>query len=152
MIQRIQSVYLLLTAILMAVTVCSPLLILQVGEGAIGTFKCIGIYDEPFEPLYSTWGVLFFTVLSALLSFINIFLYKKRKVQMKVCNVVTLFVILFYVTIGVYFYTATSELGITGFTISYGIILPLIALIFNILACIKIKADEKLVQSLNRIR
>lgn len=151
MIQRIQSVYLLLTAILMAVTVYSPLLILQ-GSDMTSTFRCIGIYEEPFEPIYWTCGVLFLAIISALLSFINIFLYKKRKVQIKVCNIISLLIILFYATVGIYYYTGSSKLGITNITITYGLILPVIALIFNILACIKIKADERLVQSLNRIR
>lgn len=151
MIQRIQSVYLLLAAILMAVTVYSPLLFLQNAD-VVNVFECAGIYTSSAELLYSTWGVLLLAILGALLPFVNIFLFKKRKVQMKVCGIVTLLIILFYVAVAGYFYLSKSELGVTDFTISYGIVLPLIALILNVLASIKVKADEKLVQSLNRIR
>ena len=151
MIQRIQSIYLLITAILMAVTVCSPLAWLQ-GENGMYVFRCLGIYDEPFTPIYWTWGVISIAVLSAILAFINIFLFKKRKVQITICNIISLLIVILYITTGTYIYTAKEVLGAEFERIDYGVILPTIALVLNILAIMRIKKDEKLVQSLNRIR
>lgn len=136
----------------MAVTVCSPLAVLQHPDG-IYLLKSIGvIYLESFETEYPTWGIVSIAALSALLAFISIFLFKKRKLQMKLCNINTILIMLFYITFGTYLYTGMNALGVEFLSIKYGIILPLIALIFNILATIKIKADEKLVRSLDRIR
>lgn len=135
----------------MAVTVCSPLLLLETAN-KIYTFKCLGIYNEPFEPIYWTWGVISIAVLCAVLSFINIFLFKKRKIQIKICSLTSVLIIIFYITTGVYFHASKAVLGTELKSLGYGAILPLIALVIDILAIISIKKDEKLVQSLNRIR
>lgn len=151
MIQRIQSVFLLLTAVLMGVTVFSPLMELDGGNKLLYTFFSFGI-GQLFNAQYPAWGVLFFAALGVLLPLINIFLYKKRKVQMRIGTLTSLCILFFYITLYVYFnsYTAKYELSFNG--IQYGIILPVIAIIFNIMAILRIKKDEKLVKSLDRIR
>ncbi|WP_165026930.1 MULTISPECIES: DUF4293 domain-containing protein [unclassified Dysgonomonas] len=151
MIQRIQSIYLLLTAILMAVTVFSSLVVLNTDAEGVLVFLSCGIY-EAGSAVYPTWGVITFAALSTLLACISIFLFKKRKMQIKLCNLNTLLIIFFYITFAIYLYTGMSALQATFLKISHGIILPIIALIFNILATVKIKADEKLIKSLDRIR
>lgn len=102
--------------------------------------------------LSATWGVIATACLSTLVALVSILLYKKRKLQIKLCNINVLLIILFYIAFAIYLYTEMELLHATFLRISYGIVLPLIALIFNILAAIKIKVDEKLVKSLDRIR
>lgn len=150
MIQRIQTVYLLLVTILMALTIFSPLGSLA-GNEQIYIFNTCGLYLEG-ENVSPTWGILFFSALSAILAFVSIFMYKNRKKQMKLVGLNSLSIILFYITLGVYYFSISGGLNLSFLNISYGIALPIIALVFNILANSKIKADEKLVQSLNRIR
>jgi len=165
MIQRIQTIFLLLTAILMGVTVFSPLMLLNGGEAGIiphtgilaGMDKLLYSFfpsgiGQLFNAQYPTWGVLFFVGISALVPLINIFLYKKRKVQMKVGTLTSLLILFFYVTFYVYFNAYSTKYGLTFDGIQYGLILPVIALIFNVLAILRIKKDEKLVKSLDRIR
>ena len=96
--------------------------------------------------------VVFFAGLSALLALINIFLYKKRKLQMKVGTLTSLLILFFYVTLYVYFNAYTVKYGLTFSSFQFGLILPVIALIFNVLAILRIKKDENLVKSLDRIR
>ncbi|MFV0470109.1 MAG: DUF4293 domain-containing protein, partial [Dysgonomonas sp.] len=151
MIQRIQSVYLLLVAVLMSVTVFSPLMVFSDSSGIVFLSEVAGITFKAVNQ-YPTWGVLIFAVLAAIFPFINIFLYKKRKLQIKLCNITTLLIVLFYITLGVYTFVAKGKLDFEFTSIQYGVILPLVALIFNFLAQRKIKADEKLVRSLDRIR
>lgn len=148
MIQRIQTIFLLIAAILMAVTVCSPLAILSDHT----VFRCLGIYLEPAAPEKFTWGVLTMSLFGGLFSFLAIFFYKKRKLQMKLCTMSILFIILFYVAFGSYLSTGMTSLHLEFVRIQYGLILPLIAMVLIILAHTKIKADEKLIESLNRIR
>ncbi|MDH6354938.1 glucan phosphoethanolaminetransferase (alkaline phosphatase superfamily) [Dysgonomonas sp. PH5-45] len=150
MIQRIQSVYLLLVAILMAVAAFLPLAELK-STGVLYEFEAAGIFFEGHK-VFATWGVITFAVLSALASFANIFLYKKRKVQISVCAITLLFIMLFYVAFGVYMNVAVAKLNAEFLGFEFGISLPAIAFILNILAWHKIKADEKLVRSLDRIR
>lgn len=151
MIQRIQSVYLLLAGLLMAAATFFPLLELA-GEGKFTyIFSSLGI-GQLFTVQYPTWGVVFFAGLSALLALINIFLYKKRKLQMTVGTLTSLLILFFYVTLYVYFNAYTVKYGLTFSSFQFGLILPVIALIFNVLAILRIKKDENLVKSLDRIR
>lgn len=154
MIQRIQSVYLLLVTILMGVTAFSPLLVLREGSDLLD-FYSYGIIPQDVDLniiVKYTYGVISMAGLSAFLALINIFLYKKRKVQMKIGYLTSFFIVFFYITVGAYFYSISSRLAIDINGIQYGIILPVIALIFNLLAISKIKKDDKLVRSLDRIR
>ena len=150
MIQRIQTIYLLLVCVLMSLTLCSPLAILSGGE-QIYLFNDCGFYLGT-ENVSPNWGVLTFAGLSAIMALVSIFLYKNRKKQMKIVNFNNLLIVLFYATFGVYFLYTSGRLNLSFLNVSFGIALPLVALVFNILAYLKIKADEKLVQSLNRIR
>lgn len=152
MIQRIQSVYLLIAAILMAVVVCMPLATLEGTTDNFYLFKSMGVFDDASILLFPSWGIIFSAIVSALSSFIAIFLFKKRKVQIKLCYVSLVFILLFYIAFASYLYTGQIALETKFLRVEYGLALPAISLILLILALSKIKADERLVQSLNRIR
>lgn len=152
MIQRIQSVFLLLTAILMGLTIFCPLVEIVDGGKIITTFHSFGIGKiSPTE--YPTWGVLTFAALSSLLAFINIFLFKKRKLQANLGLLTALFIVIHYVALAVYLSTYLNKLD-DAYTLNMqlGIILPVVALVFDLLAVFRIKKDDKLVKSLDRIR
>lgn len=149
MIQRIQTIFLLLTAVLMAATIFFPLVEVADQKFAL-EFRSLG-FTRLFAVEKMTWGVLFFTVLSVLAPLVNIFMYKSRKRQITIGWLTLLFIILYYITAGVYFMSYIGS-DAEGISIQFGIILPLLALIFNTLAIIRIKKDEKLVRSLDRIR
>lgn len=153
MIQRIQSVYLLLVAILMGITAFSPLFVFG-GSTGYFDFLSYGIIAQSADSIVvkPTYGVVTMAGLSALLAFVNIFLYKKRKVQIRVGYLTSLLIVLFYVTLATYFYFIGNKYGEDLSGIYYGIVLPIIALIINMLAVYKVKKDEKLVRSLDRIR
>ncbi|MBK5722154.1 DUF4293 domain-containing protein [Dysgonomonas sp. Marseille-P4677] len=149
MIQRIQSIFLLLTALLMAATIFCPLVeIVNEGAALLATFHSFGIGAD-----FPTWGVLTFAILSALLAFINIFLYKKRKLQINIGYLTALSIVIYYVTSMVYINSFLGKID-NSYTLNVqiGIIFPVIALIFDLLAISRIKKDEKLVKSLDRIR
>lgn len=148
MIQRIQSLFLLLVAALMGASVLSPLLEVTDDNSLVQTFHSYGIGDS-----FPTWGVLTFAALSSLLAFINIFLYKKRKIQANIGLLTALLIAVYYATSLVYMNAYLGKIeDVYTLNIQFGIILPVIALIFDLLAVSKIKKDEKLVRSLDRIR
>lgn len=152
MIQRIQSVYLLIAAILMAVVVCTPLAVLIGTPDSFYLFKSMGIFEDGTILVYPSWGIAACAIITALLSFVSIFLFKKRKAQIKLCYASIVFIILFCVAFAYYLCTGQSGLGADFSKVEYGLALPAISLILMVLALSKIKADERLVQSLNRIR
>ena len=147
MIQRIQSIYLLLAAILMAVSILCPLLDV--------------VYTDQFTSLYArglfvdnnlikpTWGILFINVLSIVIILISIFTFKNRKRQINLVKIAIFCSILLYITIGVYIYLL-AQFAIDNY--HFTIICPVIAIILEFMAISKIIKDEKLVKSLNRIR
>lgn len=152
MIQRIQSIYLLVAAILMAVTVFSPLTFLADGANGYFIYRCLGFFENGVGSSYPTWGVIGVVSLTAVLTIVSIFLYKNRKLQIKLSYAAIVGILASYGTIYTYLQTGMAATSSTLVNVKYGVILPVIALIFIVLAIIKIKADEKLVQSLNRIR
>ena len=125
MIQRIQTVYLLLTFCLMAILV--------------------------YFPFSSSPTMLISAGVIALLAFITIFLYKKRKLQIKICYLILLLLVVLYV---LDYISGRQYLPLTELfrTIRYTFVFPLVAGIFVYLAIRSIKKDEKLVRSLDRLR
>ncbi|WP_108823480.1 DUF4293 domain-containing protein [Dysgonomonas sp. Marseille-P4361] len=152
MIQRIQTIFLLLTAIFMASAVFCPLFEIVEGGKLALTFHSFGI-GKMFNAEYPTWGILTFGIISSLLAFINIFLFKKRKLQINIALITALSIVVYFIATLVYLNAYLSKLESDyNLNIQFGIILPVLALIFDLLAMTRIKKDEKLVKSLDRIR
>lgn len=136
MIQRIQSVYLALTFIVSGVlSLLFPLwkdlngIDYQVGQNTIYT-------------------LLF--ALSAALSIISIFSYKKRQTQF-VYN--RLNIILNFILLGLFVYQSLNVSGeATVSEKGIGMFLPIVSIILLVLANKAIKKDEDLVKSADRIR
>ena len=129
MIQRVQTVYLLLIFGLM-----TSLLFLPIAN--IDSFA---------------WILFAECSLTALLSLVTIFLYKKRKLQIKFCYGILGLLILSYLIIFFNFWLPnnTSD-AIVAFKVP--VVFPFFAIILDILAIRAIRKDESLVRSLNRLR
>lgn len=153
MIQRIQSIFLLLTTILMGATFVIPSLEIT-SEGLKFSsilFNSLGIFDNSIS--YHAWGAAIFCALSAIVAFLNIFLYKKRMLQIKLGLFTALLIAIYYVTAAFYVNAFLDKITPEySLNIQLGIIFPVLALIFDLLAVSRIKKDEKLVKSLDRIR
>lgn len=135
----------------MAVVVSSPLAVLTAESGIVYTFSSIGFFDAD-KLIQPSWGVLTFAAVTALLCLVNIFLFKKRKVQIKMCYLSIILILSYYGTFAAYLFAAQTTLAAQFSRVGYGLALPVVALVLIVLALTKIKADERLVQSLNRIR
>lgn len=150
MLQRIQTVYLLLASICMVVSLLTHLAVFAMG-GEIVTFEAMGFYLNE-EIIFSTWGLFIIGNISAVLSVIIVFLYNKRMLQIRLAGM-NLFIILgYYGLAGFYVYMRNPEAGSVFQNIGIGLITPFIALVLIYLAIRKIGADEALIRSLNRIR
>ncbi|MEN8125107.1 MAG: DUF4293 domain-containing protein [Bacteroidota bacterium] len=144
MIQRIQSLYLLLAALVSG----GLIFIFYLWTNQSGNdIYAINIISEEDLLLKST-GILF--ILSSILSIISIFLYKNRKIQIVInrLNIVLNFFLLgiiVYLLLTLSGETVVSKKGIGSF-------IPLIAILFLVLANKAIIKDEKLVKSVDRLR
>ncbi len=138
MIQRIQTIYLILIAGIML-----AMLFLPIGEP-------VTIAGTSFD-LGNSWVLKLIYGLTALISAITIFFYKKRSLQISLCIGIFILLVLSYVAFYFLIWQPNKEY-LNGLSYSYAIILPLVALILDILAILGVKKDEKLVRSLDRLR
>lgn len=153
MIQRIQSIYLLLVAILNGLLFVLPLNEMVSGSHIL-RLSINGLYDITEKEnilVADLFPLLAIVSVSILLSVIAIFLYKNRKVQMRIAiynsalGLGTTFLTLFYA----YQISTTNETEL-GFSI--GLLIPITGSILSFLAFKAIKKDDDLVKSVDRIR
>lgn len=148
MIQRIQTVYLLLVTGLLIAAMCLPMATIIDLAGATQAFKPLGlILGDVYQ---STWGLFCILLLAAIIDFATIFLYKNRMLQLRMCIFSTCLLIGFYLAFAAFYFVLKGDISL--FQISWALSLPLVAIILNYLAIRGIGADEAKVQSLNRLR
>jgi len=155
MIQRVQTVYLLIVAALFTALFFLPLATLQSGD-EVFLFDVTGLNStaQPSELVAPTWSLLALAGIIVVLAFTIIFMYKKRVLQIRLSIFSSLLIIGFCALAGFYLWQFGNSARLPALKIIPAIwcAFPIIALIFNYLAIRKIGADEVLVRSLNRIR
>ena len=150
MLQRIQTVYLLLASICMVVSLLTYLAIFSF-DGDIVRFEAMGFYLNQ-EIIFPTWGLFIVGNISAVLSVIIVFLYNKRMLQIRLAAMNIFIMLGYYGFIAFFIFKRNPELNSVFENIGVGIITPFVAIVFTYLAIRKIGADEALIRSLNRIR
>jgi len=155
MIQRIQSFYLLLTAIVSALFLKGSFLKIINSEGHEKVLRFSGIFlktgPESFEKVGSMIPLTAFSILVPVTALITIFLYKNRKIQLKLTLLLIVFEILLILT-GVYYFFSTIEGLSFSFNTGTNCLFPILGIVFTILAWLGIKRDEELVRSYDRLR
>lgn len=150
MLQRIQTLFLLLAAAAMLVASVTPLAFFMYNGDKV-VFEAIGIYlNEVLND--STWGLFTLGMVSSVLSLITVFLYKQRILQIRLSVFNAMLMIGFYLYFGFILYNLFPVENLAFQKVGVGLIMPVIAIILTILAIRKIGADEALIRSLNRLR
>ena len=149
MIQRIQSVYLLVVTILMIICMCNPVGSIIASTNEISEFGnlCITLPDGSKD--YAPWALFAILMVVAILSFVTIFLFKKRMLQIRLTIFSSIMLIGYYLVLVA---LALMLAEGTSFTPSWTICLPFIAIVLNWLAIRGIGADEALVKAYDRLR
>jgi len=154
MIQRIQSIFLFLASIAIALVFFFPLANFF-SENYSVQFWVTGIikHTEFSDNVnISSLPLLIIVPFIALLSFITIFLYKNRKIQLKLIKFNILLNIILIALYFFYFINNIEEITFANADYLEGSFFPLISLVFFILAFRAIRKDEKLVRSADRLR
>lgn len=154
MIQRIQTLYLLAAAALLAVTIFTPIAVFA-ANGTELTLSAFSFADAANDSVQSTLWLGIVLVLSALLPLLIIFLFKRRQLQIRLCGV-ELVLLLGDVAFIVIYYMLSSR-AVEGFefaasSLRLGAVMPLVAIVLVTMAMRAIFRDELLVRSLDRIR
>ena len=155
MIQRIQSLFLLLVFASSLATFFFPVASFW-GDLYIVKLGVLGV-EEQFQ-YNAVWPntILLPVVLGLIsfLAFVTIFLYKRRKVQIRLIRFDLLLNIVYLALI--FFYYVPELEAITQTSADYirepGIYLPIVSVVFLILANRFIMKDEKLIRSADRLR
>ena len=142
MIQRIQSIYLLLTVLVSATLFFIPLFEVPSVTGGAAPKEFMITHNAVLLVLASAIGILAFVV---------ILLFMNRSLQMRLCRLI---LILIFILIGLLFYTAdTFSSGLDQKVVyKIGTYLPLLQVVFIFLAHRGIKKDDNLVKSADRLR
>ena len=149
MIQRIQSIYLLVVSILAIICMCSPVGSIIASTQEISEFSnlCITLADGTKD--YAPWAMFVILLVIAVVSFVTIFLFKKRMLQIRLAIFNGVLLIGYYLTLTAFIFMLADD---ASFTPSWIICLPFVALVLNWLAIRAIGADEALVKAYDRLR
>lgn len=147
MIQRIQTVYLLISALLIASLMKLTFAELSVNN-ELYTFVAKGIFKGE-ELIFNGMAIFVFIPVIALLHFITIFLYKKRILQIRI---LVFSIVLLLGLFGLFFYFSYAGFDSAKIAFKIPVAFPLVAVILDYLAIRAIGKDEALIRSLNRIR
>lgn len=160
MIQRIQTIWLVLAIVAVVLCLCNPIGVFRAADGT------------PLATLYNLWlsvdfagnishVVMPWVAMFALLAFVatlltfSIFLYKKRALQMRIVNFSMLILVGYYLSAIAMVVIFNQQQGLqtwTGFRPAFWMGLPLVALILSYMAFRAILKDEMLIKSLDRLR
>lgn len=147
MIQRIQSVYLLVVTALLIVTMCLPLGTFVTPSGLFD-FNASGVVVN--DTVQSTWGLLGILILSAMISFATILLFKNRVLQIRMTVFNSLLILGFYIAFVAFYFALKTDAS--TLKVSWSLCLPLVGMILNYLAIRAIGRDEVMVKAADRLR
>lgn len=142
MIQRIQSVYLFLAALIMLLFLFLPIGAIQVPPPAAAVLVKASDKITSMMPAVATGILLLMTV----------FLYNNRKLQMRMCRVGL--VLSLSVLVGGFTQLGAAEKTVGAIGVEYRpwIALPLVVLVLVFMALLAIRKDDRLVRSADRLR
>lgn len=154
MIQRIQTLYLVFATVLAALIIGPAIASLIGAQQEVYVLTMNGIYQvvgEKQELIERTVPLMLLLFFIPALNLFTIFLFKKRKIQMRL----TMFNLVLMVgamgLIAYYLFYAKRNLE-ADIYFSYRLVFPLLAAIFNFLAYRGILKDELLIKSYDRLR
>jgi len=155
MIQRLQSVYLLLVIIMSVIFISGKLLTYNNSQGQIRTItftgETPGAHPVSNSEIIKILPVSILSLLIPILALISAMLYKNRKVQAKfVMILLGIEILLIGTCVGYYIFLFRNQFG--GISFGYRAVIPLINIILTLLALQGIRKDEKLVKSYDRLR
>lgn len=147
MIQRIQTVFLFLSAVFAGVLFFVPIASFDLGNEIVN-LSIFGAGNGVNALL-----LLILAILMLVVPFVTIFMYKKRELQLKLSSL-NVFLNALFCGLIFLFYVDNIQEKLSAETIVYafGTYIPLINMVLSILAMRWIKKDIELIKSIDRLR
>ncbi len=151
MIQRIQTLYLLVASVLLACMLILPLSSLVEGTSVWNVFLISG-QIPPAAPRGLMIALAAVYVLLAFADVLVIFMYKNRERQASWITGILLILVLSVILLLIFLYRLNSILPAALISYHAGLVFPLVSLVLLIMARKAIRKDQDIIDSLNRIR
>ena len=147
MIQRIQTVFLFLSAVFAGILFFAPIASFGVG-GEILNLSIFGVENHT-----NAFLLLALAILMLVVPAVTIFMYKKRELQLKLSSL-NVFLNALFCGLIFLFYVDNIQEKLQAKTVVYafGTYIPLINMVLSILALRWIKKDIELIKSIDRLR
>ncbi len=146
MIQRIQTLYLLFSIVVGTLLFFIPVAVFS-SASTVHPIFVTGIKSA------ALWYLLLVYLPCLVFPFYQIFLFKNRRKQLTMGKIsVAIWVLWATFFVFVCYFMLSGIVGDGEFSPAFGAILPVIAILFIVLANKAIKKDEELVRSIDRIR
>jgi hypothetical protein len=129
-----------------------PLAEILTDDGARYLGMSMGLELRDGKLVMPTWPVFILILVTALMLLVNIFLFKNRKLQIRLC---VYGIILAFGLIGLMYYfwvVIFRQIDVDSYWLKLPLILPAVSIILTYLAFRGIRRDEIMVRSLDRIR
>lgn len=145
--QRKQTVFLVLALMALAASFFFPILGIE-PKGMGQEVLIFNLCTTGGEVIRYNWVLFVFATLAFVFGLAAVFMYKKRRQQMRSIKWAIAWCLAWYV----YLALSVSFSSIESYHVHISLMLPLIAAIFLVLAYKGVKHDEELVRSADRIR
>ena len=147
MIQRIQTVFLFLSAVFAGVLFFVPIASFDLGNEIVN----LSIFGAGNS--VKALPLLILTILMLLIPFVTIFMFKKRELQLKLSSLNVFLNAVFCGLIFLFYDNSIQEnLLVETITYAFGTYVPLINMVLSVLAMRWIKKDIELIKSIDRLR
>lgn len=154
MIQRIQTIYLLIVAILIGILYFFPMASFVVEQDmSMYNLSVNGLIPDVAgaKPLFRVLPLIIFISVIIITSTITIALYKRRMFQIRLCIINIILLLVLQVFMFYFVSVSKQQLGSnTSFSLIF--VFPIISAVLNYLAIRRIAKDESLVRSMDRLR
>lgn len=155
MIQRIQSLYLSAIFLLSLLFFGTPVFAFNDGSGKVIKLMWTGMLKDNGTVLTgqveNMWPLVAVVSLISLLSLITVFLFRNRKIQSLMALSVIFLTVVLIAVLSYYAYLVTENYRITIIP-GLKMAIPVLILVFSILAYRGIVKDDRLVKSYDRLR
>lgn len=149
MIQRIQSVYLLIVAILSVIVISNPVGTFIGTDNSITEFTNLSLVFQDGTESYEPWALFAIQMISAIISLVTIFMYRKRMLQIRLSLFNIILAVGYYATMITFVFMLKGE---STFVPSWVVCLPFVGIVLDWLAIRAIGKDEMLVKAYERLR
>lgn len=149
MIQRIQTVYLLISVALLTTMMFLTLGTFVSADNVLTEMTSLALTQGGSVVSNRPWALFAELAVADAVVFVTIFLYKKRMLQIRLATFAAIILVGWYATLFIFIYIMKDE---AAFSYSWHDILPLVAILADWMAIRAIGADEVLVRSYDRLR